>query len=102
MILDTHVGSLCSRVMARRRQRLGGTILITLAALCLGVAALTTLTGVASSLEPLAPVDPVIVSAVPTAGVIAFTIPRGAADVQQAGGRAYVMPATMRFAVGDK
>jgi plastocyanin len=83
-------------------QRIGRALLILCAALAIEAAAWTARPGTAPPLAVPAAVEPVIVPAVPTDGVIAFTIPRGATDVQQAGGRAYIMPAAMRLYVGDR
>jgi hypothetical protein len=45
---------------------------------------------------------PVIVPSRATEGVIAFAIPRGAAEAQVRGDAAYVLPDTMRLTVADR
>lgn len=59
---------------------------------------------VAGSLLPAAmpTVESVTVPATATDGVIAFTIPAGAAAAQQAGAAPYAMPDAMRLRVGDR
>src|SRR4051794_33577141 len=103
MILNTNlVPHIARRGIVGLCRGLGGFILITIAVLCVGAAAFTSHPRFSSVAAAPASADPVIVAAVPTDGVIAFTIPRGATDVQQAGGRAYIMPMAMRFEVGDR
>lgn len=103
MILETDVPSVFPGAgLAVPWQRIGRVLLILCAALAIGAAAWTARPGTAPSLAVPVAAEPVIVAAAPTDGVIAFTIPHGATDVQQAGGRSYIMPAAMRLHVGDR
>lgn len=103
MILETEARSGFPRFgLAVPWQRVGRALLMLSAALIIGAAAWTARPGTAPPVEAPMAIEPVIVAAVPTDGEIAFTIPLGATDVQQAGGRAYIMPVAMRLKVGDR
>jgi hypothetical protein len=103
MILDRDVLFPVPRLsVAIRWQRVGVASLMVLAAMNKAAAAWTVRPDATPTLPALAAAGPVVVASRPADGVIAFTIPRGATDVQQAGGHAYVMPVAMHLEVGDR
>jgi plastocyanin len=104
MLAGNDITSLAPRMeLTHPRRWLAGAGLALVAVLFLVAVASTSPLSTAPTLQaPHAATEAVVVAAVPTNGVISFTIPRGATDVQQAGGRAYVIPAAMRLEAGDR
>jgi hypothetical protein len=88
--------------MSLPRPRLGRGRIVMIVALIV-ISLMTVLSAERTMTDPTAqsPYEPVVVPDRATNGTIAFTIARGAADAQLAGGTPYVMPAAIRLAAGD-
>ena len=104
MLASSDLSALSPRVaLSLPRRRLAEIGLALIAVLLIGVVASTTRMSPAPTLQALPAVtEAMVVPTVPTNGVISFTIPLGATEVQQQGGQAYIMPAAMRLKVGDR